>query len=99
MSDCVTGSDLVEYVSNLGWKVDGSSVSIPPNVDNQVEASVVRESISLPREYQYQAPSKFQLETNRHNRAFKNHRSGRKGELNLRRAVVMYMSANSRMLF
>lgn len=44
------GDELVDYVSKLGWTVDASVVSIPPNPDNQVEASVVRENIQLPRE-------------------------------------------------
>ena len=44
------GDDLVEYVSGLGWTVEGSVVTIPPNPDNQVEPTVVRENIQLQRE-------------------------------------------------
>ncbi|KAI5122590.1 hypothetical protein M0805_004806 [Coniferiporia weirii] len=40
---------LAEYVSKLGWTVDAPVVSIPPNPDNQVEATVVRENIYLPQ--------------------------------------------------
>ncbi|EJD04150.1 ARM repeat-containing protein [Fomitiporia mediterranea MF3/22] len=41
------GEDLVDYLSHLGWEINGSVVSIPPNPDNQVEATVVRENIQL----------------------------------------------------
>ncbi|KAL5495446.1 hypothetical protein ACEPAI_909 [Sanghuangporus weigelae] len=43
----LSGDDLVEYISSLGWGVDGSVVTIPPNPDNQVEATVIRENIQL----------------------------------------------------
>ncbi|KAK0198677.1 initiation factor 3 [Armillaria mellea] len=45
------GSELQVYVENLGWSVDesGTVVNIPPNPDNQIEATVVQESIKLPQ--------------------------------------------------
>jgi len=45
----LSGSDLESYVSRMGWTLDSAAqvVSIPPNPDNQVEASVVRESIEF----------------------------------------------------
>lgn len=45
------GSALEEYIQKLHWTLDASSsvVTIPPNPDNQIEATVVQESISLPR--------------------------------------------------
>ncbi|KAL5519123.1 hypothetical protein ACEPAH_806 [Sanghuangporus vaninii] len=43
----LSGEDLVEYISGLGWGVDGLIVTIPPNPDNQVEATVIRENIQL----------------------------------------------------
>ncbi|KAH8120131.1 ARM repeat-containing protein [Phellopilus nigrolimitatus] len=45
----LSGDGLVDYVSKLGWTVDASVVSIPPNPDNQIEATVVRENIQLPQ--------------------------------------------------
>ncbi|KAJ8520897.1 hypothetical protein ONZ45_g2341 [Pleurotus djamor] len=45
------GAELEEYVRRLGWSLDQSSslVTIPPNPDNQIEATVVQESIKLPQ--------------------------------------------------
>ncbi|PBL00774.1 initiation factor 3 [Armillaria gallica] len=45
------GSELQAYVENLGWSVDesGTVVNIPPNPDNQIEATVVQENIKLPQ--------------------------------------------------
>ncbi|KAK0481896.1 initiation factor 3 [Armillaria novae-zelandiae] len=45
------GSELQTYVENLGWSVDeaGTVVNIPPNPDNQIEATVVQENIKLPQ--------------------------------------------------
>ncbi|PAV21982.1 ARM repeat-containing [Pyrrhoderma noxium] len=45
----LSGDDLVEFVHQQGWTVDASVVTIPPNPDNQVEASVVKENIQLPQ--------------------------------------------------
>ncbi|THH06364.1 hypothetical protein EW145_g4140 [Phellinidium pouzarii] len=45
----LNGDKLVEFVLKLGWIVDASVVSIPPNPDNHVEATVVRENIHLPQ--------------------------------------------------
>ncbi|KAF5312474.1 hypothetical protein D9619_003022 [Psilocybe cf. subviscida] len=46
----LTGSELSAYIQKLGWNVDGTStVTIPPNPDNHIEATVVQESIKLPQ--------------------------------------------------
>ncbi|KAG6813078.1 hypothetical protein H0H92_014137 [Tricholoma furcatifolium] len=47
----LSGSDLEAYVQKLDWTIDASSstISIPPNPDNQIVATVVQESISLPQ--------------------------------------------------
>ncbi|KAJ3561964.1 hypothetical protein NP233_g9873 [Leucocoprinus birnbaumii] len=47
----LSGDDLFEYIAKLGWTVDSATsvVSIPPNPDNQIEATVVQESIKLPQ--------------------------------------------------
>lgn len=49
MSDA--GPDLEAYLHDLGWAIERSNsvVVIPPNPDNQIEATVVQESIKLPR--------------------------------------------------
>lgn len=46
-----TGAELDAYVQKLGWVVDASTsmITIPPNPDNQIEATVVQENIKLPR--------------------------------------------------
>jgi translation initiation factor 3 subunit K len=46
-----TGSQLNAYIQNLGWTIDPSTsvVAIPPNPDNQIEATIVQESVKLPR--------------------------------------------------
>jgi translation initiation factor 3 subunit K len=45
------GDDLVQYVEALDWTTDPTTnvVNIPPNPDNQIEATVVQEAIKLPR--------------------------------------------------
>src|SRR5882757_8688764 len=45
------GSELDAYIQKLGWTIDSSTsvVAIPPNPDNQIEATIVQESIKLPR--------------------------------------------------
>lgn len=45
------GPDLEAYLHDLGWAIERSNsvVIIPPNPDNQIEATVVQESIKLPR--------------------------------------------------
>ena len=45
------GDDLVQYVEVLGWTIDPTTnvAIIPPNPDNQIEATVVQEAIKLPR--------------------------------------------------
>jgi translation initiation factor 3 subunit K len=36
-------------VQKKGWKMETNVVSIPPNPDNQIEATVVQENIKLAR--------------------------------------------------
>ncbi|TFK30608.1 ARM repeat-containing protein [Coprinopsis marcescibilis] len=44
------GKDLDAYVKALGWSVDNAGIiSVPPNPDNQIEATVVQEQIKLPQ--------------------------------------------------
>ena len=45
------GSELNAYIEKSGWTVDPSTsiVAVPPNPDNQIEATIVQESIKLPR--------------------------------------------------
>jgi len=46
----LNGSELESYIQKLGWTFDASGVVvIPPNPDNQIEATVVQESIKLPQ--------------------------------------------------
>jgi len=47
----LNGSELKAYVSKLGWSLDASTgvIGIPPNPDNQIESTVVQESIKLPQ--------------------------------------------------
>jgi len=41
------GADYDAFLSRLGWAVEGDSVVVPANPDNQVQASVVRENIQF----------------------------------------------------
>jgi hypothetical protein len=45
------GEALDEYIARLGWSQDPKTgvITIPANPDNQIEATVVRENIQLPR--------------------------------------------------
>lgn len=43
------GTDFEAYLQHTGWSLDGTVVSIPPNPDNIISATVVREVIKLPR--------------------------------------------------
>ncbi|KAJ7456693.1 armadillo-type protein [Mycena latifolia] len=43
----LSGSDLAAYVEKKGWKMEANVVGIPPNPDNQIEATVVQENIKL----------------------------------------------------
>ncbi|KAF8078444.1 armadillo-type protein [Lyophyllum atratum] len=47
----LTGTELEAYIQKLGWPIDASTsvISVPPNPDNQIEATVVQESINLPQ--------------------------------------------------
>ncbi|KAF4623021.1 hypothetical protein D9613_001954 [Agrocybe pediades] len=47
----LSGPALTAYVQKLGWSIDASTsvVSVPPNPDNQIEATVVQESVKLPQ--------------------------------------------------
>jgi len=47
----LTGSELDAFIKKLGWTIDPSTsvVAIPPNPDNQIEATIVQESVKLPQ--------------------------------------------------
>jgi len=47
----LSGPELEAYVAQLGWTIDAnrSVITIPPNPDNQIEATVVQETIKLPQ--------------------------------------------------
>ncbi|KAF5336889.1 hypothetical protein D9611_003337 [Ephemerocybe angulata] len=47
----LSGNDLTSYVKGLGWTIDSSNgtITVPPNPDNQIEATVVQEAIKLPQ--------------------------------------------------
>ncbi|KAJ7655111.1 armadillo-type protein [Mycena polygramma] len=45
----LNGSDLAAFVEKKGWKMEVNVVGIPPNPDNQIEATVVQENIKLPQ--------------------------------------------------
>jgi translation initiation factor 3 subunit K len=47
------GSDLEKYIIHLGWQLDASTgfVTVPPNPDNQISATVVRENVQLSRKF------------------------------------------------
>lgn len=51
LSKVFLGAVLEAYIKTQGWTLDPTSsvVCIPPNPDNQIEATIVQESISLPR--------------------------------------------------
>jgi len=51
-SDSSIGPALIAHIQMLGWTLNSSSavVTIPPNPDNQIEATVVQESVNLPRQ-------------------------------------------------
>ncbi|KAJ7071326.1 armadillo-type protein [Mycena amicta] len=43
----LNGSELAAFVQKKGWKMEGGVIEIPPNPDNQIEATVVQENIKL----------------------------------------------------
>ncbi|KAJ7130063.1 armadillo-type protein [Mycena crocata] len=43
----LSGSELAAFVEKKGWKMEANVVGIPPNPDNQIEATVVQENIKL----------------------------------------------------
>src|SRR5258708_40081542 len=45
------GADFEAYLKHVGWYLDGTVVSIPPNPDNTISATVIREVIKLPRAF------------------------------------------------
>ncbi|KAF5374807.1 hypothetical protein D9758_000113 [Tetrapyrgos nigripes] len=49
--DLNTPEALNAYIEKLGWTLDssGTVVNVPPNPDNQIEATVVQENIKLPQ--------------------------------------------------
>ena len=59
----VTGAELDAYVEKLGWTTTGDVVAVPPNPDNHIEATVVQESIKLPRKCTSTSPSSQHLLT------------------------------------
>jgi hypothetical protein len=50
---CAKGTALNEYAETLGWRLHSSTgvFVIPPNPDNQIKATVTRETITLPRSW------------------------------------------------
>lgn len=47
---CNSGGDLDNFVSQVGWSVESKgTIVIPPNADNHIQATVIREEIQLPR--------------------------------------------------
>ncbi len=46
-------ADFESYVISLGWSLNSSTgvVSVPPNIDNQIKATVTRETITLSRKF------------------------------------------------
>jgi translation initiation factor 3 subunit K len=47
----LSGPPLTAYIQKLGWTIEASTsvVTVPPNPDNQIEATVVQESVKLPQ--------------------------------------------------
>jgi len=45
----VPAANITGYVAKLDWKVEGQEIIIPPNQENQIEATVVRENVQLPQ--------------------------------------------------
>ena len=43
------GAAFEAFVSKLGWTIENDVVVVPPNPDNQIQSTVVHESITLPR--------------------------------------------------
>ncbi|KAF7310662.1 Eukaryotic translation initiation factor 3 subunit K [Mycena chlorophos] len=43
----LNGADLTAFVQDKGWKTENGVIEIPPNADNQIEATVVQENIKL----------------------------------------------------
>ncbi|KAJ6627225.1 armadillo-type protein [Mycena sp. CBHHK59/15] len=43
----LSGSELAAFVEKQGWAMDANVVTVPPNPDNQIEATVVQENIKL----------------------------------------------------
>ncbi|KAF7306667.1 Eukaryotic translation initiation factor 3 subunit K [Mycena indigotica] len=43
----LNGTDLAAFVQKKGWKMEAGVIEIPPNPDNQIEATVVQENIKL----------------------------------------------------
>lgn len=47
----LNGDELESYIQGLGWVADTSTgvITVPPNPDNQIEATIVQENIKLPQ--------------------------------------------------
>ncbi|KAF8167932.1 armadillo-type protein [Crassisporium funariophilum] len=47
----LSGPELTTYIQKLDWTIDASTsvVTVPPNPDNQIEATIVQETVTLPQ--------------------------------------------------
>jgi translation initiation factor 3 subunit K len=45
----LSGDALDAYIKELGWPIENSVLTVPPNPDNQIESTVVQEQIKLPQ--------------------------------------------------
>ncbi|KIL70660.1 hypothetical protein M378DRAFT_155599 [Amanita muscaria Koide BX008] len=47
----LNGDELESYIQGLGWAADTATgvITVPPNPDNQIEATIVQENIKLPQ--------------------------------------------------
>ncbi|KZS93126.1 ARM repeat-containing protein [Sistotremastrum niveocremeum HHB9708] len=43
------GEDFVSFVEDVDWSLEDDVITIPPNPDNRIEATVVHENIQFPR--------------------------------------------------
>lgn len=49
------GAAFEAFVSKQGWTIENGVVIVPPNPDNQIQSTVVQETITLPRTLLYLA--------------------------------------------
>ncbi|KAL7423277.1 hypothetical protein Q5752_002577 [Cryptotrichosporon argae] len=45
----LSGADVAAYAQSIGWIVDGDDAVVPKNGDNDVKATVVKETVTLPQ--------------------------------------------------